>query len=147
MVCPQDKLGGRILSLSQQTRLSRLMSLTSAVDIPCLQNAFLWWGTYRSNIIYERIDRTIAHTSFYNEFHNISIINGNFTVSNHAPILFDMNDNDSLNRPPNFRFQNFWTLDRESHRLIGKIWKCSITSSCFYRIQQKLYHAKSALKV
>lgn len=45
-----------------------------------------------NDTIYERLDRAISHSSFINVFPDNTISYENFTVSNHAPILFSLDN-------------------------------------------------------
>ena len=146
MLSPQDKMRGSPLKSTQLTRLPSLFSTTNAMDIPCLQKAFSWRGSYNNNLIFERLDRAICHHAFYTDFNNSTISYGPFTVSDHAPIIFS-SDSATNGRPPPFRFQNFRVLDNQSHSIVKRNWNISITGSRFYRIQQKLYRIKTDLKL
>ena len=145
MLSPQDKMGGSPLKSTQLKRLPLFLSTSRAMDIPCLQQAYSWRGISQNNLIFERLDRAISHQSFYNAFGNSTISYGPFTVSDHAPLLFSSNDGTTY-RPPPFRFQNFWTLDKHSHTIVRKHWNVNITGSQFFRIQQKLSRIKTGLK-
>ena len=118
---------------------------TNSTDIPCLQTAFSWKSTQHNTTLYERLDRAIAHQTFMSDFPRSSTYYGNFTVSDHAPLFFDTNEQAPA-RPFHFRFQNHWALELESHQLVRSAWTTPIRGSRFYRIQQKLKHIKSSLK-
>lgn len=95
--------------------------------------------------IYERLDRAISNQMFYNDFNQCRLTYDNFTISDHAPMLFSSNQQ-QLTKPPLFRFQYFWVLDKESQSIIRKHWNLHVTGSCFFRVQQKLLRIKSKLK-
>ena len=145
MLSLSDKQGGRPLSPSQLYRLSNFLSLSNGLDIPCLQTAFSWKNTQHSTTIYERLDRALAHSSFLTDFPHTSTRYGNFTASDHAPLFVDTNDL-APSRPFHFRFQNHWTLEPESHRIVRSAWQTPIRGSRFHRIQLKLRHIKTSLK-
>ena len=114
MLSPNEKIGGCPLKQLQLLRFPLFLTNSHAIDIPCLQQALSWRGNHSNAIIYERLDRSICHTNFYDCFDNITIFYGNFTVSDHVPIMFSTNE-EEITKPPPFRFQNFWTLDIDSH--------------------------------
>lgn len=120
MLSYNNKLGGRPLLLHQLKRLPHLLTHTNAIDIPCLQKAYFWKSNLSNQLIYERLDRAIAHQTFRNEFPNGTITYGNFSVSDHAPVFYSSNDTQKTT-PSLLRYTNFWALEKQSHTIVQTI--------------------------
>ena len=119
MLSSSDKQGGRPLSPGHLNRLPNLLVNSNGIDIPCLQKAFSWKNSQQNVTIYERLDRAIGHHTFFNDFPHSTLCYGNFIVYDHAPLLFNTKELTSP-RPSQFRFQNNWTLEQESHNIVRR---------------------------
>lgn len=144
LLSSEDKVGGNPPTRNQCSRLPALLNSLHATDIPCLQQAFSWKMNTEAVTIYERLDRAIGNNYLMDTFERASITYGNFTVSDHAPDIFLSGEN--LVSSSIFRFQNYWTLEKESHDIVRKQWNTSIRGSRFFRITTKLSRIKNLLK-
>lgn len=122
MILHLDKLGGAPIKHTQLHRLFHLLQQHNAIDILCHHQAFSWKGFSNNDPIYKRLDRAISTMQFYNDFNQSALTYSNSIVFDHAPILFSSNVS-PLTKPPAFRFQNFWVVDKESHSIVKKHWK------------------------
>lgn len=114
------------------------------MDIACLQRSFSWKSKTHPGL-YQRLDRAIASNNFFDKFPHSSVKYCTFTSSDHAPVFFDTN---SGTLPTNkiFRFQNSWTLEEETSKIIKAKWMNNIQGSRFFRIRTKLSEVKIQLK-
>ena len=115
-------------------RFPAFLNETHATDIPCVQNFFSWKQNFNREVVYERLDRAVCNALFLNEFPNSILKYGPFTISDHAYTFMDSQFYDSHNFVRPFRFQNFWTLDKQSHDLVRKSLSTPITGSRFFRV-------------
>ncbi|XP_056690230.1 uncharacterized protein [Spinacia oleracea] len=144
LLSPIDKLGGNPIHSHQCKRLPTFLSNHQAVDVPCVQTAYSWKSNQDSSLL-ERIDRAIVDSHFYNLFPKSTVKYGIFSVSDHAPVIFDSNS-EYIHSNRLFRFNNMWTLDQDSHDIVKKEWRVRQEGSRFYRIRSKLYNIKLRLR-
>lgn len=90
MLCSNDKIGGRSLCFHHLNPLLHLMAITSAIIIPCLQNAYSWKARAHKEITLstkELIELLLALPSQIISSTTILYMQ-NFTVSDHIQSFF-----------------------------------------------------------
>ena len=78
-----------------------------------------------SNAIFERLDRGLAIEGWFNLFPYSCERHLTTTISDHVPLLFQINDQQQLkvNVKHLFRFENMWVKDETCRRVVDESWK------------------------
>lgn len=72
-------------------------------------------------MIYERLDRVFANTTWLRYFRRARLRNLPIMGSDHGPMLIDtLPGQRRFNR--NSKYEAFWSRDRTSHQIVQKVW-------------------------
>ena len=81
------KRGGKLPSDSTFTQLNEFMNTINASTIPTNGSLFTWKKRVHTHLIYERLDRVKGNSDWTTLFPDAIVIHGNFTCSDHCPII------------------------------------------------------------
>lgn len=95
--------------------------------------------------MYQRLDREIANNDFNDKFPHSTVKYGTFSSSDHAPMFFDTNSGARPSSKP-LRYQNSWTLEEDTSKIVKVKWNNNIQGTRFFRIKSKLSDIKVPLK-
>jgi len=84
---PNEKRGGITPADSKFKRLNHFLEAINAESVPVDGRLFTWRRRIHTNLIYERLDRAIARKDWLNIYPQAFELHGNFTCSDHCPII------------------------------------------------------------
>ena len=91
LATPNEKNGGKILPNSKYQRLNNFIATINAESIQVNGNLFTWKKRIDTNLIYERLDRSICVKDCSTIYPKTFETHGNFTCSNLNPIILPSN--------------------------------------------------------
>ncbi|KAL0285323.1 UNVERIFIED_CONTAM: hypothetical protein Sradi_7176100 [Sesamum radiatum] len=101
--------------------------------------------TWSRNRLWQRLDRFIYSHIWNQEFPFTRIQHLTRNVSDHCPLLLSVYQ-DGRTGPAPFRFQNMWTKHHTFKDCVSTSWQQPINGRGMFKLQQKLYRLKAALK-
>jgi len=103
-----EKKGGLTYLLSKYARLNSFINEINAISVPSSGNCFTWKKKIRTNLVYERLDRAIIMSDWLNIYPESIVTHGQFTCSDHCPIVLTIGPPNQRRKNFPFRFQNAW---------------------------------------
>ena len=89
-LCPNEKLGGQPLVSSRFQCLNNFLSVINAECVQVLGRLFTWKKRIHTQLIYERLDRIVIRKDWSTLYPNIYETHGNFSCSDHCPIIMSI---------------------------------------------------------
>ena len=108
------------------------------MSISCNGNLFTWKKKIRTYTIYEIVDRAIARIDWANIYPEALVTHGQFTCSDHCPILLATSNLSGRRKSFPFRFQNAWIQYRQPDTIVAKQWMNHVQGTKMFKISQKL---------
>lgn len=128
-----DKRGGNRATHSRCQILSEFIFSCQARDVCSPSNVFSWRKKHNDQYIYEKLDRCFVSPQWASKYQNSFLHYDTYTCSDHAPIILSTNQERQY-KPARFRFQNAWTNDPNTRKIICKYWYQQHSRSHFYNI-------------
>ena len=143
---PTEKRGGRPSSNNQFARLNAFMNSIDASTIPSNGSSFTWKKRVHTHLIYERLDRAIARADWNSLYPNAFVVHGNFTCSDHCPIL--LTDNPPVQRRKNypFRYQNYWSQYQQVQHIVKRQWNHPVQGTSMFKLVHQLKVIKQHIR-
>jgi len=143
---PTEKHGGRLRPSTKLARLNDFMNSINASTIPTNGSLFTWKKRIHTHLIYEQLDRAIGRNDWNTLFPDAVVVHGNFTCSDHCPIILT----DSMPRQQRknfpFRFQNYWSQYQQVQHIVQMQWRSHPQGTSMFILAQKLKLLKQHLK-
>ncbi|XP_019107211.1 uncharacterized protein LOC109136048 [Beta vulgaris subsp. vulgaris] len=142
VVCQNEKLGGRKVSLRRANLYAETMDKCNLLDMGFCGPKFTWTNKRKKNPIYERLDRGWANVDWLNIFPEYKLSHLPRVTSDHCPILLNLTSQSENGDQRPFRFEPMWTLDSRFLGVVDQAWpRTSIP------LNSKLDYTKDALRV
>lgn len=141
----EDKLGGAVFIRGweefQDWKYSLLLQ-----DMPFFGPRYTWSNAKEGDdLILERLDRAYATQDWLDEFPNVMVRNLPITISDHAPIILQM-DTPNLNSRRLYQIET-WCLNNPTVGImIREVWATYIPGSPRYVLSRRLFMARERLK-
>ncbi|KAL0328995.1 UNVERIFIED_CONTAM: hypothetical protein Sradi_4886200 [Sesamum radiatum] len=101
--------------------------------------------TWSRNRLWQRLDRYLISHTWNRVFPSSRVQHLTRNVSDHCPLLLSILA-DQKKSPAPFRFQNMWSKHHDFENLVQTSWLYPINGQGMFKLQQKLFRLKSALK-
>jgi len=99
-----------------------------------------------TDAIYERLDRVIIRNDWTNLYPESLITHGQFTRSDHCPILLTTENPIQRRKSFPFRFQNAWCQYSQVNTIVEKQWIAQIQGTRMFKLTHKLKNTKQHIQ-
>ncbi|GMP99328.1 hypothetical protein CsSME_00046839 [Camellia sinensis var. sinensis] len=89
-----------------------------------------------SDVVYERLDRVLASSSWVAAFSHFSLATLPIHRSDHSPLLLDTSQVDLQGKKCG-KFEVVWLTDPSTQDLINKVWKMTLQGSALFLLVQR----------
>ena len=142
----KEKIGGQSLANRKYNRLNSFTNSINAEPLHVKGRLFTRKKRIHYHLIYERLDRAIARNDWTCMYPDAFEMHGNFTCSNHCPIILATEPPRIRQKAFPFRFQNFWSNYHQANSIVKKQWGVTIQGTKMFQFSKKLKCIKYDLK-
>jgi len=143
---PGEKKEGLIYPLSKYARLNSFTNEINAISVPSKGNCFTWKKKIPTYLVYERLDRAIIRSDWLNIYPESIVTHGQFTCSDHCPIVLTTAPPNQRRKNFPFRFQNAWCQYRQVQNIVDKQWKSTVQGTRMFKLAHNLKNTKYQVK-
>ncbi|XP_060959451.1 uncharacterized protein LOC133030657 [Cannabis sativa] len=137
-----EKKGGRKYPDRLIEGFLKALDDCNLIDMPLLGYPFTWEkGRNSTEWIEERLDKALVTNSWLSTFPQSSLLNLEFSTSDHCPLLLIFKGNTPLVSFPTFRFENAWLREPLCEKIVEGCWKSSGSAT----IQEKIHQCGEVL--
>ena len=102
------KLGGPVPHINRFQHLNSFLLAINAETLQVKGSIFTWKKWVHMHLVYEKLDRRMVRNDWSNLYPDPYELHGNFTCSDHCPIIISTHVQHEKGKAFPFRFQFFW---------------------------------------
>lgn len=143
----QDRVGGNPIHAWEYVDLEFMMETLGLHELDMFGNEFTWSNKHKQGVIYSKVDRAMANIAWFQQFPGISVEALAPGVSDHTPLMVQMQQGWRECRPYMFNFMNFLVDKPQFQDLVRRQWNCRFRGSVVFVVWGKLKSLQPGLKI
>ncbi|XP_021750305.1 uncharacterized protein LOC110715993 [Chenopodium quinoa] len=140
-----DKLGGASLIKGLDVFLDWRFQ-TNLLEVPFSGPRYTWSNKRLGvDLIMERLDRAYSSSQWFNDFPDGRVVHEPITVSDHAAIIYDTNNQVTKSNRP-YQIETWCLVFPEIKGFIDEVWSTHCTGSVMYKFLQRSKWLRNKIK-